>query len=172
MVENLADGIFAFPESFAAGTGCAFIASADVNGDGKPDLVVPNLGSDDVSILINESFFCELDGEGPDCNGNGIHDGCDILVGSPVDCNDNGLLDECEISADPELDGDGNGILDECEDNCHPDTGEEIDVVDLIEVIVHWGPCPGETTPCAGDMNCDDVVDVSDLLAVLLEWSA
>ena len=40
---------------FFAGTNPAGISVADVNGDGRPDLVVANKGSNDVSILLNQS---------------------------------------------------------------------------------------------------------------------
>ena len=40
---------------FFAGTNPVGITVADVNGDGKPDLVVANKGSNDVSILLNQS---------------------------------------------------------------------------------------------------------------------
>ena len=32
----------------------------------------------------------------PDCNGNGVHDGTDILSGTSTDCNENQIPDECE----------------------------------------------------------------------------
>ena len=39
---------------FFTGTNPVGITVADVNGDGRPDLIVANKGSNDVSILINE----------------------------------------------------------------------------------------------------------------------
>jgi len=39
---------------YAAGEGSTAIAAADVGGDKKPDLVVANLNSDDVSVLLND----------------------------------------------------------------------------------------------------------------------
>jgi hypothetical protein len=49
-----ADGVptFATPRTFAVGTAPAGVTVADVNGDGVPDLVVANEGSNDVSILF------------------------------------------------------------------------------------------------------------------------
>jgi hypothetical protein len=32
----------------------------------------------------------------PDCNGNGVPDGCDVANGTSTDCNNNGVPDECE----------------------------------------------------------------------------
>jgi len=44
---------FAVPQTFAAGTGPSSVAVADFNGDGRPDMVVANLGSGTVSVLLN-----------------------------------------------------------------------------------------------------------------------
>lgn len=43
-----------------------------------------------------------------------------------------------------------------------------VDVLDLLEVIGHWGPCP---LACLADVNGDGAVDVLDLLAVLEAWA-
>ncbi len=43
---------------------------------------------------------------------------------------------------------------------------EVVNVLDLLDVLTDWGPCPG----CPTDVNGDDVVDVLDLLAVLSNW--
>jgi hypothetical protein len=44
---------FAVQETFATGTNPEFVAVADFNGDGKPDLVVTNANDDNVSVLLN-----------------------------------------------------------------------------------------------------------------------
>lgn len=45
-----------------------------------------------------------------------------------------------------------------------------IDVEDVVEVILTWGPCgPGD---CAADVDHDDEVDVADLIEVILNWGA
>ncbi|MBK7644291.1 MAG: PQQ-dependent sugar dehydrogenase [Planctomycetes bacterium] len=63
-----------------------------------------------------ELYVCDLGGEvfklvpGPivDCNGNGVHDGCDLASGASHDWNGNGVLDECEPTlATPSCFGDG-----------------------------------------------------------------
>lgn len=46
---------------------------------------------------------------GPDCNGNGVPDACDIASNTSLDCNSNGFPDECE----PDCDADG--VPDSCE---------------------------------------------------------
>ena len=47
------DGTFNSPVSFLAGTGSIFVAAGDFNADGKPDLVVANQVSNNVSVLTN-----------------------------------------------------------------------------------------------------------------------
>jgi hypothetical protein len=44
---------FAAGRVFAAGDSSWFSAVADFNGDGQPDLVVPNFASATVSVLLN-----------------------------------------------------------------------------------------------------------------------
>ena len=46
---------FAAKVDFATGTNPTIVAIVDVDGDGKPDLVVPNRSSDNISILRNTS---------------------------------------------------------------------------------------------------------------------
>ena len=76
-------------QGFFTGTNPVSVVVADVNGDGRPDLIVANRGSNDVSILLNEpvgSSFTFVPGErlnagaGPvgvlygDFNGDGFPD--------------------------------------------------------------------------------------------------
>jgi trimeric autotransporter adhesin len=44
---------FATQQTFAAGNQPYWLAVADVNGDGKPDLIVANFDDNDVSVLLN-----------------------------------------------------------------------------------------------------------------------
>ena len=44
---------FAAQQTFATGTSPRSVTAADVNGDGKPDLIVANSGDDTVSVLLN-----------------------------------------------------------------------------------------------------------------------
>jgi len=44
---------FATQQTFATGANPRCLTAADVNGDGKPDLIVANQGSDTVSVLLN-----------------------------------------------------------------------------------------------------------------------
>ncbi|QOV90577.1 FG-GAP-like repeat-containing protein [Humisphaera borealis] len=45
-------GLFASETTFAVGSRPFTVASADVNGDNKPDLITANFGSDNVSVLL------------------------------------------------------------------------------------------------------------------------
>jgi hypothetical protein len=40
-------------------------------------------------------------------------------------------------------------------------------VLDILEVLAAWGPCPG----CPADLNGDGDVNVLDLLDVLAHWT-
>src|SRR5208282_135991 len=44
---------FATQQAFATGTQPVSVTAADVNGDGKPDLIVTNYGGNTVSVLLN-----------------------------------------------------------------------------------------------------------------------
>jgi hypothetical protein len=48
------DGTFTDAGSYPAGTNPASVAVGDVNGDGQPDVVVANLGSDTISVLMGK----------------------------------------------------------------------------------------------------------------------
>ncbi len=50
---NLGNGTLSPLVAYPAGDGTAFIAVGDFNGDGKPDLVAANHGSNSVSVLLN-----------------------------------------------------------------------------------------------------------------------
>jgi hypothetical protein len=47
---------FAAPQTFAVGTNPVALVAADVNNDGRPDLVVVNQGSATISVLLNTGF--------------------------------------------------------------------------------------------------------------------
>jgi hypothetical protein len=48
------DGTFDPPQSFGVGARPAAVAVADLNGDGGPDLITTNAGSNDVSVLLGQ----------------------------------------------------------------------------------------------------------------------
>ena len=41
-----------------------------------------------------------------------------------------------------------------------------IDVTDLVQIVLDWGPCPG----CPTDIDGDGEVAVGDLIAVVVAW--
>jgi hypothetical protein len=51
---NQGSGTFAPAQSFAVGNSPAFIASADLDGNGSADLITANQGGDSVSVLLNQ----------------------------------------------------------------------------------------------------------------------
>jgi hypothetical protein len=53
------NGTFQPPLTSSAGPTASFVISADLNGDGKPDLVVANPGSNNIAILLGfgNGFF-------------------------------------------------------------------------------------------------------------------
>jgi hypothetical protein len=46
-----------------------------------------------------------------------------------------------------------------------------VNVLDLVEVITLWGPCPAPPSACPADVDDDGAVGVTDLVAVVLDWS-
>ena len=74
-----------------------------------------------VSLIVFLVLVC-FQGQGiaqcdptTDCNGNGVLDSCDLVLGTSDDCNNNLIPDECEISNLSSQDCNLNGIPDECE---------------------------------------------------------
>ncbi len=57
---NKGNGIFAPKVDYTTGVNPHAIAIGDLNGDGKPDLAVTNMGSNTVSVLLNSSTFPSL----------------------------------------------------------------------------------------------------------------
>ncbi len=60
-----------------------------------------------------------------DCNGNSLHDPCDVEMGTSPDCNENGVPDECDLADESSLDDNGDDIPDECQTGacCDADPG-------------------------------------------------
>ncbi len=50
------------------------------------------------------------------------------------------------------------------------DADGDVDVVDLLELLGGWGPCPAAPAPCLSDVDGDGQTGVTDLLAVLAAW--
>jgi outer membrane protein assembly factor BamB len=45
-----------------------------------------------------------------------------------------------------------------------------VDVADLVELLVSWGPCPEPPEPCPADIDGDGDVDVGDLVELFVNW--
>lgn len=80
--------------------------------------------------IIGEPFVFAVgcDDVSLDCNGNGVHDHCDVGSGASTDCSGNRIPDECEedcnandiadscdVLDQPAFDCNGNGVPDECD---------------------------------------------------------
>jgi hypothetical protein len=112
-------------------------------------------------------------GSGPqeDCDGNGVTDLCDLLLGNALDCDGNGIPDSCDIASGAAVDGDMNGVPDACEGLfLRGDTNSDLltdlgDPIFLLDVLFTGG----STLLCvdAGDSNDDGQVDVADVIYLL-----
>ena len=100
-----------------------------------------------IAGLFTEDEAYAYDVDGPDCNGNGRRDACDIAEGTSPDVNANGIPDECECVGDVDADG-------------------EVDFDDLLRVLFEWGLCPG----CPEDIDGDGFVGFEDMVLLLANW--
>ncbi len=110
----------------------------------------------------------------PDCNGNGLPDGCDLDCaaqggtcalpgcGLSQDCNTNEIPDECDIAdciGDPECgDCNSNTVPDECDiSNLTSDDCNTNGIPDECELA----DCAGQ--PACDDCNLNDIIDECDI---------
>ena len=145
---------------------------------------------DDCDIACGTSSDCNSNGIPDecetDCNSNGIPDDCDIAEGDSLDCNSNGVPDECDIDLIIGLSDDCNfnGIPDECEtdcnnngipDDCDIEAGTSFDcncngVPDECDILngmdVNGDGFVDSCVLCAGDTNCDGMVNYIDMMNV------
>ena len=117
-----------------AGAAPASIVAGDFTGDGLLDLAVANQGTDDVSLIVNNTG-----GTLPDCNRNGVSDSLEIVLGTSPDTDADGVIDECDGCPNDatkivpgicgcgvaDTDNDGDGTPD-CFDQC-PDDPDKLD---------------------------------------------
>lgn len=94
-------------------------------------------------------FLMAYEGDNGDCNGNGVPDLTDLLVGTSTDADMNGLPDECMP--------------------CPADLDHDLSVTgsDLAALLGNWGQ-----SDVAGDITQDGNIDGSDLAALLGAWGA
>ena len=91
-----------------------------------------------------------------------------VAPAAPItDCNGNDVEDACETAADPARDVDGNSVPDTCECLADADASGTVGIVDLLDVLKQWGPCP---VACPADSDADDEVGILDFLRVLSDW--
>ncbi|MHC5027372.1 MAG: hypothetical protein ACYTGR_11510 [Planctomycetota bacterium] len=84
------------------------------------------------------------------------------------DCNENGIPDTCDIASGNSTDDNGNGVPDDCEDPCDADVNSDGDVDVSDLVAVTLNWGPCEG--CVFDIDLDGDVGVSDMVAVILVW--
>ncbi len=53
------------------------------------------------------------------------------------------------------------------------DTNDDgtVNIVDFLNVLASWGPCPAPPEPCPADFDNSGTVDIVDFLTVLANWS-
>jgi hypothetical protein len=97
----------------------------------------------------------------PDCNGNGIHDACDIAWGISEDCNENGTPDDCEPGYTTDCNENGEpdfcdvytGVSQDCNENAVPD---ECDIATGTSQDCNANGVPDECdTSGGGSPDCD-----------------
>ena len=93
-VSNLTDRT----AQLAPGAGLAINSITSFGEDAAGELYICDRGGE---------VFKIIPGTIVDCNGNGIHDGCDVTSGTSHDWNNNGVLDECEPAGSASCFGDG-----------------------------------------------------------------
>lgn len=141
------------------------------NALGDWTLTVDDLLGGDSGQLNSWGIDLAIAGTGfPDCNNNGVHDGCDLA--SSGDCNGNGILDECDIASGTSSDSNGDGIPDECSAvvflRGDVNSDSFIDISDPVSALDYlFG---GGAVPCLAsvDANGDGNLDISDSVALLV----
>jgi len=73
--------------------------------DGYGEVYMIDYGGGEVFKIVPVTFI------GPDCNGNGRRDACDILSGTSLDANHNGVPDECDPPPVCPADFNGDGFV-------------------------------------------------------------
>lgn len=93
---------------------------------------------------------------GPDCNGNGHADLCDLGLGSSFDCNANRVPDECDIASGASADCNLNTIPDECEPDCNGNlVPDDCDIATGVSRDCDGDAVPDECEP----VQCCDILD-------------
>jgi len=135
------------------------IQRANLDGSDIEDLVTTGLSNPREIALLS------CDAVGPDCQGNGIPDYCEILTGADPDCNDNDIPDDCDIATgfSEDCNPPANGIPDECEPDCNNNgIADTCDIANGTTADCNRNAVPDECDIAAGasdDCNNTDVPD-------------
>ena len=172
---NLQDGSFAPSFTVDVGQAPTSVDIVDINGDARPDLVV---AADDlqigpaVQVLENQL---------------GAAEGLTIPFNKPIpfsvggdpnfvangDFNGDGLPDLVTVNQDESPNGGSVAVLlnNPPSPPCAADFNGDgyVNVIDMLDLIAHWGPCPPGAS-CPWDLNGDDVVDIHDFLDLFFSW--
>ncbi|UCE59407.1 MAG: choice-of-anchor B family protein [Phycisphaerales bacterium] len=120
------------------------------------------IGSDmDKGLFVWSLRDCrDVSSTGPDCNGNGLYDYCDIDDRTSGDCNGNDVPDECDIADGLLSDLDDDGIPDECcyrDSECNDGNPCTEDTCDQLCVNTSvTGACDDDDQYCTGTGVCVD----------------
>ncbi len=133
-------------------------------------LSISDLAGGDSGSLFSWGLDISIAGAGmPDCNGNGVHDDCEIV--SAGDCNGNGVLDECDIASGTSNDSNGDGIPDECSSVTYvrgdANSDGSHDISDAVMALGYLFGGSSVTCLAALDNNGDNQVDISDTVYLL-----
>lgn len=106
---NMFDPFQSIPEilGYKEGISCLFCADCTPgSAEGGPDCNGNGTGD-----------LCDIaDAAVPDCNGNSVPDSCDISAGDSSDCNGNGVPDDCDLAFAASADCNDDGVPDDCQD--------------------------------------------------------
>jgi|GEM_PF-4379154 len=135
----------------------------------------------DIDVLIDgpHAALAVYADSGPDCNGNGVGDLCDIGMGfsddcnlndvpdeCEPDCNNNGVADECDIKSGLSLDCNANGIPDECDVDCNNNgIPDDCDLVSGASKDCNADGVPDECQLAGNDCNANGIPDGCDLIS-------
>lgn len=75
--------------------------------------MLENKGTYEIQVKMPCQYLTPFSSD--DCNGNGIIDGCDLVVRTSRDCDLDGKLDQCEDDPITQPDCDGDGVPDTCD---------------------------------------------------------
>ena len=196
LLENLGEGKLGNVRQLDTMERTDAIAVADLNVDGRSDLVVRARNKDSMFVgrgdgtfqgrsissrVLFASNFCtaaDLDGDGRAEVLSASFSGISIaynesMAPSKLDCNTNRVPDECDVASGASADADRDGIPDECSAPAifhrgDPNDDGEVNLTDVISLLDHLFR-GGAEPRClmAGDSDADGVANLTDAVFVL-----